>query len=56
VDGKLVANEIFEYDAEGHRSAITTHDAEDKVIRTQSLSLSSGSSEEEIDVAGGKQM
>src|SRR5712692_2298288 len=24
VDGKLIANEIFEYDAKGHRSSITT--------------------------------
>src|SRR5882762_9653450 len=37
VDGKLVANEIFEYDAQGHRSAITTRNAEDNVIRTQSF-------------------
>jgi len=56
VDGKLVANEIFEYDAEGHRSAITTRDAENKVIRMQSFRRLPDQSEEEIEAAGGKQL
>ncbi len=56
VDGKLVANEIFEYDAIGHRSSITTRDAEDKVIHTQRFHRLPDQSEEEIDSAGGKQM
>jgi hypothetical protein len=55
-DGKLVANEIFEYDAQGHRLAITTRDAEDKVIHTQSFRRLPDQSEEEIDAAGGKQL
>jgi hypothetical protein len=56
VDGKLAANEIFEYDAKGHRSAITTRDMEDKVIHVQTFHLLPDQSEEEIDSAGGKQM
>jgi YD repeat-containing protein len=56
VDGKLVANEIFESDAEGHRSAIATRDAEDRVVRTQSFRRLPDQSEEEIDTAGGKQV
>ena len=56
VDGKLVAREIFEYHANGHRSAITTRDAEDKVTRTHTFHLLEDRSEEEIDSAGGKQM
>ena len=54
-DGKLVAKEIFEYDAQGHRTAITTHDSEDKLIRTQSFRRLPDQSEEEIDTADGKQ-
>src|SRR5258708_37061805 len=56
VDGKLVANEIFEYDAQGYRSVITTRDAEDKVIRTQTFRRLPDQSEEEIEAAGGKQL
>src|SRR5260370_26067984 len=55
-DGKLVANEIFEYDDKGHRSAITTRDAEDKVTRTHTFRLLPDQSEEDIDSAEGKQM
>jgi YD repeat-containing protein len=56
VDGKLVANQLFEYDAEGHRSAVTTREAEDKVIRTQTFRRLPDQSEEEIDTAGEKQV
>ena len=54
VDGKLVSKEIFEYDAQGHRTAITTYDAEEKLTRTQSFRRLLDESEEEIDSAGGK--
>jgi hypothetical protein len=56
VDGKLVANEIFEYDANGHRSAVTTRNAEDKIIQIASFHLLPDQSEEETDTAGGKQL
>jgi YD repeat-containing protein len=55
VDGKLVSKEIFEYDAQGHRTAITTYDAEEKLTRTQSFRRLLDESEEEIDSAGRKQ-
>src|SRR5215831_12133817 len=56
VDGKLVTNEIFEYDAKGPRTTITIRDAEDMVIRLQSFRRLPDQSEEEIDTAGGKQL
>ena len=56
VDGKLVANEIFEYDGSGHRSGVTTRDAEDKVIQITSFHLLPDQSEEEIGAAGGKRL
>jgi hypothetical protein len=56
VDGKLVANELFEYDAEGRRRTITSRDAEDKVIRMQTFRRLPDETEEEVDTAGGKQM
>ncbi len=55
VDGRLVANEISEYDAKGYRVSITTRDTDDKVIRMQSFRRLPDQSEEEIDTAGGKQ-
>lgn len=56
VDGRLVANEIFEYDSNGHRSAVTARDAEDKVIHKTSFRLLPDQSEEEIGAAGGKRL
>src|SRR5258708_7077727 len=55
LNGKLVANETFEYDAEGQRTAVTNRDKDDKVIRAQTFRHLEDGSEEEIDVAGGKQ-
>lgn len=55
-NGKLVSEEIFEYDAEGHRTTITTRNAADKVVRLQSFRRTAEQSEEEVDTAGGKQM
>src|ERR1700736_910353 len=55
LDGKLIANETFEYDAEGQRTAVTNRDKDDKVIRAQTFRHLEDGSEEEIDVAGGKQ-
>jgi hypothetical protein len=55
LDGKLIANETFEYDAEGQRTAVTNRDKDDKVIRAQTFRHPEDGSEEEIDVAGGKQ-
>lgn len=54
-DGKLVANESFDYDAEGHRTAITTRDAAGKVVREQKFRRLDDGSEEEVDIAAGKQ-
>ena len=54
-DGKLVANEVLEYDAKGHRTAITTRDVKDEIIRAQSFRRLADQSEEEIDTAGGKE-
>ncbi len=54
-DGKLVANESFEYDAGGRRTAITTRDAEGRLIREQKYRPLDDGSEEEIDIARGKQ-
>src|SRR5216683_1315743 len=55
LDGKLLATEIFEYDAKGQRTALTNRDKDDQVVRLQSFRLLPDESEEEIDVAGGKQ-
>ena len=55
LNGKLVANETFEYDAKGQRTAVTNRDKDEKVIRIQSFRPLADGSEEEIDVAGGKQ-
>ena len=55
LNGKLVANETLEYDAKGQRTAVTHRDKDDKVIRVQSFRHLADGSEEEMDVAGGKQ-
>jgi len=55
LNGKLLATEIFEYDAKGQRTALTNRDKDDQVVRLQSFRLLPDDSEEEIDVAGGKQ-
>src|SRR5260370_27726901 len=52
-NGRLVANETFEYDAKGQRTAVTGRDKDDKVIRGQSFRHLADGSEEEIDTAGG---
>src|SRR5258708_14679861 len=54
LNGKLVANETFEYDAEGQRTAVTNRDKDDRVIRAQTFRHLEDGSEEEIDVAGGE--
>jgi hypothetical protein len=55
VDGKLVTNEISDYDAQCHRTAITTRNGKDEVIRVQTFRRMADGAEEEIDVAGGKE-
>jgi len=55
LNGKLLANETFEYDAKGQRTAVTNRDKDDNLIRVQSFRHLADGSEEEMDVAGEKQ-
>ena len=55
LNGRLIANETFEYDAKGQRTSVTNRDKDEKAIRIQSFRPLADGSEEEIDVAGGKQ-
>jgi hypothetical protein len=52
VNGKLVANETFEYDAKGQKMAATNRDKDHNLIRVQRFRHLADGSEEEIDVAG----
>jgi hypothetical protein len=54
-DGKPLAIDTFEYDSKGQRTAVTSRDKDDKVVRAQTFHHLEDGSEEEIDVAGGKQ-
>src|SRR5260370_42414398 len=46
LNGKLVANETFEYAAEGQRTAVTNREKEDKAIRAQAFRHLEDGSEE----------
>jgi hypothetical protein len=55
-EGKLVLNEFFDYDSEGHRSVVTERDPDGKITRTRTYHRQPDQSEEELVSAGGKNL